>query len=138
MTQKPIGEDVFEVVHGSPRLIGGRRKSDGRIVFPLPRGGEASLYDRIPLSPVGELWSYTVQRFRPKSPPYAGDDDERSFKPYALGYITLPDELIVESRIEIDDFADLRIGMPMQLAIVPFRRDADGTEVVTYAFRPAA
>lgn len=85
----------------------------------------------------GTLWSFTVQRFRPKSPPYAGADDERSFKPFALGYVELPGEVIVETRIEIDDVAKLKIGMKMQLAAVPFAR-AGGESALTYAFRPAA
>jgi len=38
----------------------------------------------VELPPSGTLWSYTVQRFRPKSPPYRGPEP---FEPYALGYI---------------------------------------------------
>jgi uncharacterized OB-fold protein len=30
----------------------------------------------------------------------------------------------------------LRIGMDMELVLVPFRTDGDGNEVVTFAFRP--
>ncbi|HZZ37070.1 MAG TPA: OB-fold domain-containing protein, partial [Caulobacteraceae bacterium] len=72
---------------------------------------------------------------RPKSPPYAGDDDEKSFRPYAIGYVELPGQVIVEGRIETDDFAALAVGMPMRLKLVPFRRA--GGEVLTYAFEPA-
>ena len=138
MGQKPIAAGLFDVTDGKPHLIGGRRKSDGRHVFPMPQGGEAQFYDAVPLRAEGTLWSHTVQRFRPKSPPYAGDDDERSFRPFALGYVELEDQVIVESRIVVDDFAQLAIGMRLELAIVPFRREADGTEIMTYAFRPAA
>ncbi|NWG54920.1 MAG: OB-fold domain-containing protein [Hydrogenophilaceae bacterium] len=130
-----IAPDLFDVTPGGPRLIGARRKADGKIVFPAPRGAEAAHYDRIALSDRGTLWSFTVQRFRPKSPPYAGADDERTFKPYALGYIELPGEVIVESRIEIDDFSKLRIGMPMRLALKPFAK-AGGEEAETYVFEP--
>ena len=31
---------------------------------------------------------------------------------------------------------ELRIGMPMELTVVPFTTDEDGTEVLTFAFRP--
>ncbi|QUD90508.1 Zn-ribbon domain-containing OB-fold protein [Phenylobacterium montanum] len=122
----------------APRLIGGRRKDDDRIVFPMPTGAEGALYEPVELSPRGALWSFTVQRFRPKSPPYAGDDDERSFKPFALGYVELPGEVIVEARLLTDDFTSLRIGQPMDLVLTPFRKAADGSDVLTYAFRPAA
>src|ERR1044071_9339392 len=96
MALAPIAEGLFEEIDGTPRLIGARRKSDGRMVFPAPSGPEAALYDRTPLSAEGVLWSFTVQRFRPKSPPYAGADDEATFSPYALGYVELPGEVIVE------------------------------------------
>jgi uncharacterized OB-fold protein len=131
----PIAPQLFEIAPDGPHLIGGRRKSDGRTVFPMPPGGEAYQYEPVRLEREGKLWSYTVQRFRPKSPPYAGADDEANFKPFALGYIELPGQVIVESRIEVDNFARLKIGMPMRLAIVPFAR-ADGTTVSSYAFRP--
>ena len=137
MVQRPIAEGLF-TQGPEPHLIGGRRKDDGRIVFPVPTGPEGAHYDPTPLKTEGTLWSFTVQRFRPKSPPYAGPDDERSFKPYALGYIELAGQIIVESRIEIDDFASLKVGQPMRLILTPFGQDADGTDIVTYAFEPVA
>ena len=60
-----------------------------------------------------------------------------SFVPYAVGYVELPGEIIVESRIEVSDPAHLRIGMPMRLVLEAYRHDSDGTAVMTYAFRPA-
>jgi uncharacterized OB-fold protein len=133
---RPIADGLFEMVEGAPRLIGGVRRSDGKVVFPMPYGPEGDNYDPLRLSPEGTLWSFTVQRFRPKSPPYAGDDDEKSFRPYALGYIELPGQVIVESRIDTEDFAALRVGMPMRLTLTPFRKI--GGEVLSYAFQPAA
>lgn len=132
-----IAPHLLDMGEDGPRLVAGRHKTTGRIAFPLPQGGEAAHYDEVKLAPEGTLWSFTVQRFRPKSPPYAGADDERSFKPFALGYVELAGEVIVESRIEIDDVSKLKIGMTMRLAAVPFARDG-GAQVVTYAFRPAA
>lgn len=133
MAERPIAADVF-TTGGDPRLIGGRSHADGRIVFPMPGGGEAALYDPVLLSPRGKLWSYTVQRFRPKSPPYTGPD---AFTPYAVGYVELPGEVIVESRLVDVDLEKLRCGIDMELTIIPFAADPDGTIVITYAFRPA-
>ena len=138
MPQRPIAPGLFDTVDGRPRLIGGRRLSDGKVVFPMPEGGEAKAYEAIPLASEGTLWSFTVQRFRPKSPPYAGDDDDKSFRPFALGYVELPGQVIVESRLETDDFASLRVGQPMALTLAPFRKDPDGTDVLTFAFAPLA
>ena len=131
---RPIAEGLF-TEGPEPRLIGARRRSDGRIVFPAPGGAEAQNYERVELSPTGSLWSYTVQRFRPKSPPYAGADDEKTFKPFAVGYVELPGQVIVESRLAVDEFSRLRVGKPMGLTLSPFRKD-DGQEVVTFAFKP--
>lgn len=136
MGQRPLAEGLYRVVDGAPRLLGGRRKSDGRFAFPLPQGGEGALYDTVDLASEGTLWSYTVQRFRPKSP-YAGPGDDRSFQPYAVGYVELPGQIIVESHLVTDDFNALKIGMPVRLTLVPFREDADGTQVMTYSFEPA-
>lgn len=132
----PLAEQLFEIDANGPHLIGGLRKSDGRMVFPFPKGSEAALYEPVALANKGTLWSFTVQRFRPKSPPYAGNDDEKTFKPFALGYVELSGQVIVETRLTIDDFSKLRIGMPMTLELSPFDR-ADGTRVTSYQFRPA-
>lgn len=132
----PIAQGLFEVAADGPHLIGGRRKSDGRIVFPMPQGAEARFFEPISLTNQGTLWSYTVQRFRPKTPSYMGADDDKTFKPFALGYVELPGEVIVETRIEVDNFQRLKIGMPMKLIIVDFPR-LDGKTVSSYAFTPA-
>jgi uncharacterized OB-fold protein len=133
----PIAPDLIEVDASGPRLIGGRHKETGRIKFPFPSGMDASHYEKIALAGEGKLWSFTVQRFRPKSPPYGGADDERSFKPYAVGYVELPGQIIVEARLDTDDFAKLKVGMAMKLAAVPFAR-AGAETAITYAFRPVA
>ncbi|MFC2950563.1 Zn-ribbon domain-containing OB-fold protein [Marinicaulis aureus] len=83
----------------------------------------------------GTLWSYTVQRFRPKSP-FNGDGDETDFKPYAVGYVELPGEAIIESRIVAADVSQLYIGMPMRLVADVYRTDSDGKAVTTFAFAP--
>lgn len=136
--QKPIAEGLFTWPSNKPHLIGGRHKTSGKVVFPMPRGKEAEFYEAIELKDRGTLWSYTVQRFLPKSPPYAGPETKDTFKPYALGYIELPGQVIVEGRIVVDDFDRLKIGMPMELTIERFKEDAEGNELMMYAFRPAA
>ncbi|HEY2658580.1 MAG TPA: OB-fold domain-containing protein [Caulobacteraceae bacterium] len=133
MASRPLAEGLFRVVDGAPRLLGGRRKSDGKFAFPMPQDAQAELYEVVELAAEGRLWSYTVQRFRPKTP-YAGPGDDRSFRPYAVGYVELPGQIIVESHLKADDFAALKIGMPMRLALIPFAEDPDGTQVLTYAF----
>jgi uncharacterized OB-fold protein len=137
MKQRAVESDLFETGPSGPRLVGGRRKSDGKIVFPFPAGRERSLYDRTLLGSRGALWSWTVQRFRPKTPPYAARDSEADFRPFVVGYVEIPGEIIVETRVDADP-EELSIGQPMEMTTVPFTTDADGTVVLTYAFRPVS
>ncbi len=133
MATRSIAPGVFREDE-PPCLIGGRSNSSGEIVFPMPTGSEAALYEAVPLKRKGTLWSYTIQQFRPKTPPYKGPDE---FEPFVLGYVELPGEVIVEARIVDVGFDRVRIGMPVELAVIPFSTDPDGTVVTTYAFRPA-
>ena len=135
MDQRPLAEGVYRVVDGAPRLLGGRRKSDGKIVFPLPQGAQGQAFEPMDLASEGVLWSYTVQRFRPKTP-YAGRDG--AFQPYAVGYVELPGQIIVESHLVTGDFSALKIGLPMRLTLIPFREDADGAQVMIPGFEAAA
>lgn len=130
MNIRPIAAGLF-TEQAPPHLIGGRDRISGRCVFPMPDDTERYVPCELPNR--GRLWSYTVQRFAPKSPPYAGPVP---FEPFALGYVELDGALIVESRLVDVAFRDLRIGMELELSIVPFRTDPDGTVVTTFAFRP--
>ena len=128
MGTRPIAPGLFTA---EPRLIGGRHRSSGRIVFPLPP--RADEYEPQQLPRHGHLWSYTIQRFAPKSPPYEGPEP---FEPFAVGYVTLDNMIIVESRLAEVSFDELRIGMPLEMILVPFRTDRDGDTITTFAFRP--
>lgn len=134
----PVAENLFTWPSNDPRLIAGRRISDGRLVFPFPEGPEAAEHERVELGGRGALWSFTVQRFPPKNPPFTGESDPKRFRPYAVGYVELPGELIVEARLDVDDPSSLAIGQDMEMAVIPFRTTDAGDEIVTYAFRPAA
>jgi uncharacterized OB-fold protein len=79
----------------------------------------------------GTLWTWTIQCFPPKSPPYAGTAED--FEPYGVGYVELPGEVRVEARLTEADPARLRIGMPMELVLVPAPGDGGA---LTFAFRP--
>lgn len=126
----PLAPGLFadDIVEGDDvRLRGGRHRESGRIVFPLPASGDA--YEPVALGREGTLWSFTVQRFRPKSPPYAGPQE---FEPYAVGYVELPGEVIVESRLIGIAFDDLRIGQPLRLTTEALL--VNGEERIGFAF----
>jgi uncharacterized protein len=125
---RAIAEGLF-TDETPPRLIGGRDRSTGRIVFPCPPSAE---FEPVPLGRQGSLWSFTVQRYRPKSPPYAGPE---AFTPWAVGYVELPGETIVEARLTNVELDAITIGMPLELTLVPLDPDA-AEPVLTHAFQP--
>src|SRR3546814_18420276 len=91
-TMQAIAEGLF-TDETPPRLIGGRDRTTGRIVFPCPQGER---FEPWPLQRTGTLWSWTVQRYRPKSPTYAGP---APFTPRAVGPVQLPCDTIVAARL---------------------------------------
>ena len=137
--QIPVADGLFTWPSDQPRLIGARCKACGLIGFPAgpacERCGGTAAVEKL-LSDRGTLWTFTTQSFRPPSPPYDGADTAETFRPYALGYIELPGEVMVEARLTEPDPARLAIGQEMRLAIAPYSVSADGTEIVTFAFTP--
>lgn len=127
-----IADDLLAETDGGIRLIASRQRATGKIIFP-PRPGTDNRFERIALPQEGLLWSWTIQRFRPKSPPYAGAE---VFEPYAVGYVELEGALVVESRLADVNFGALRIGMPMRLVPQLFMM-AGGEARTTFAFAPA-
>lgn len=125
-----IAEGLF-TQETPPRLVGGRQRHTGRIVFPCPAGAD---YEPYPLRRQGRLWSYTIQRYRPKTPPYAGPE---AFEPWAVAYVELAGETIVETRLANVAFDAITIGMELELTQIPFERS--GAEpVLVHAFQPLA
>ena len=136
MARVPVAEGVFTGSSDAPRLIGGRCAACGIVTFPrqasCPRCASTDMAEHL-LSRRGRLWAWTTQEFPPPSPPYAGPTGE-AFAPFGVGYVELGNEVRVETRLTVTE--GLRIGMDMELVLVPFRTDGDGNEVVTFAFRP--
>ena len=128
-----VSDDLIVVHEGEHRLRAGIRRTDGKLAFPFTLGPEASHYEPTLLPREGRVWSYTIQRFRPK-PPFDGDADG-PFQPFAVGYVELPGALIIESRLRVA-FDLLHIGLPVRLTLEAYRHDKDGEDILTYAFEP--
>lgn len=125
---RPIAEGLF-TDENPPRLIGGRNRVTGRIVFPCPVNAE---FEPFPLKRTGILWSYTIQRYRPKSPPYAGPE---AFRPWAVAYVALEGETMVEARLANVEFDAINIGMKVEFAPIPIDPDAAGSPYIP-SFQP--
>jgi uncharacterized OB-fold protein len=133
-----IAEGLFRVDGDRAVLFGSKRRSTGAVRFPAER---PELFDDtddilpIELSTQGMLFTFTTQEFVPPLP-YKGDRSPQGFKPYVVGYIELPEGILVESLIVGVDAADLRIGQPMASTTTTLDT-TDGQSFVTFAFTPA-
>ena len=75
-----------------------------------PRCGEGT--SAITLSTVGTLWTWTIQRYAPKSPPY--EPPPGGFRPFAVGYVELPERIRVAA-VLAGDLGAHRIGAPYRI-----------------------
>jgi uncharacterized protein len=136
-SQRLIDERLASFEEGEIRLWGSRCDGCGTVTFPQQSSCPNCARDgaeRYPLSTEGRLWSWTVQGFPPKSPPYAGSADD--FEPFGVGYVELGGEVRVESILTTADPDALRIGMAMRLVAIPVTgREQEG--LLTFAFASA-
>lgn len=134
--RRPVAPDLFELHDdGSLTLLGGYSPSSGLHHF--PRSGVCPYTGADDVEPArlpdrGTLWLWTAVTAAP--PGYAGP------VPFGFGVVELPDgshdRLRVVTRLTEADPAALELGMAMQLVADVVAVDADGTEVVTWAFAP--
>jgi uncharacterized protein len=99
-------------------LRGSRCPGCGVVTYPVsehcPRCGAAA--EPLELSDRGRLWTWTVQRHAPKSPPYV--PPAAGFAPFAVGYVELPEGVRVAAVLDVPP-DDVRIGMPLRLGPGP-------------------
>lgn len=133
-----VADGIFTMEGGRPRLLGSRCTNCGNHMFPRQRGCPKCMFDEqedVELATTGTLWTWTVQAFPPKAPPYLGPVGD-DFRPYGVGYVELEGQLRVEARLTESDPAKLTVGMPMELVLDTLGVDEDGNDIVTYAFAP--
>lgn len=136
--QRPIAEGLFTWPAARPALLASRCARCNIASFPAANacmacGGQDVAVEELPTR--GTLWTWTVQRFMPKSP-YRSNETAENFKPYGVGYVELPGGVRVEGRLTENDPAKLRIGMAMEVVFQPFRTEDNGDEVVNFFFQP--
>jgi uncharacterized OB-fold protein len=137
--QVPVAEGVFTWPSDEPRLIASRCTACDNHMFPVqadcPRCSGTTTED-VELSRTGTLWTWTIQSYPPKSPPYAGNADPATFVPFGVGYVDIDGKVRVESRLTVAEPSELEIGMAMELVLDPLYTNEAGEEVVTFAFSP--
>ncbi|ROZ99063.1 DNA-binding protein [Gordonia sp. OPL2] len=112
-------------------LLGSECTTCGTVGFPASahcaRCATATAAPR-ELTTRGLVWTYTVQRFAPKSPPYVPPPN--GFEPFAMGYVELPEGIRIAGILESDTFDGLMGSPAVLVATEPVPRfvvQPDGT-----------
>ncbi|WP_207843807.1 Zn-ribbon domain-containing OB-fold protein [Williamsia soli] len=120
------------------QLIGSRCDACGATTWPkqdrCPRCSGPDMTELL-LPRRGELIAFTTQGFVPKLP-YAGGETAATFETFGMGLIQLGDVVRVEARLTEADPEKLADIKDVELTFIPFYTDADGTEIITWAFAP--
>ena len=139
MTTKRVSviEGLFTDEGDGARLLGSRCATCATPYFPKaalchnPDCTESKMGDAA-FGPRGTLWSCSVQNYPP--PPPARYDEP--YQPYALGVVDLADGLRVVGRMAVDDPETVQVGAQVELVLEPLCKDEDGSELITWMFRP--
>ena len=136
-----ITEGLFRIDGERTVLFASRRRSTGAIKFPAERPelfdgapGIQEDIEKIELSTEGTLYTYTTQEFPPPLP-YKGNRDPKTFQPYVVGFVELPEGVLVETLIIGATADQLKIGQRLVSTTTTFEPD-EGGSLVTFAFRP--
>jgi uncharacterized OB-fold protein len=114
-----------------PALLAARCGTCGSVLFPRVDACTYCSAERpepLDLTGPGTLWAWTAVTAPP--PGYEGE------VPFGMGVVELPEGVRVITRLTERDPGALEAGQTMELRIVPLHRDAEGQDVVTYAFAP--
>ena len=138
-TQRALAPEISTWPEDKPQLVGSRGDSGSATTFPAqqrcPRCSEGTMSEVL-LPRTGTLIAWTTQGFPPGAP-YAGPTG-KDFVPFGVGLVQLDDVIRVEARLTENDPAKLEFGQSVELTMIPFTTDADGNEVITFAFQPVS
>lgn len=138
---KALAPEISTWPDSEPQLIGSTCGACGATAFPVqarcPKCSSAEMSDAL-LPRQGTLVAWTTQGFPPGAP-YKGPTG-KDFVPFGVGLVQLgtgEDAVIrVEGRLTENDPAKLQFGMAVELTMIPFTKDEDGEEIITFAFQP--
>lgn len=137
MATKALAPEISTWPDENPQLIGCLCGSCGATAFPVqdhcPRCSSGDMSELL-LPRRGTVVAWTTQGFPPGAP-YLGPTG-KDFVPFGVGLVQLGDVIRVEGRLTENDPAKLRFGQEVELTMIPFTTDADGDDIVTFAFKP--
>ena len=128
--------DLFDWTKDGVRLQSAKCNTCGTYFFPASHhqhrpGCSREGVENVFLSRRGKLATYTVQYYM-CPPPFktAGD-----ITPYGIGMVEFPEGISVTGIITESDLNALKIGLDMETTTYTLYKDAEGNDVVTWAFR---
>ena len=101
MPIRSVDAGILSLGPNGPRLLGSRCTVCGTYSFPVQDGCPrctATAMEAVELAPRGTLWTWTIQGFPPKAPPFVGDTDPERFAAFGVGYVELPGQVRVEAQ----------------------------------------
>jgi uncharacterized protein len=133
----PIVDGVLSLTDKGPRLIGSKCTSCGTYFFPKSSYCNNAYCSKGEIKEVtfgtrGKVYSYTIQYYAPPAP-YKWEGE---FKPYAIGYIDLPEGIRVLGQLTGCKLEDVKIGMDVELVAEKQFSDAEGNEYITWKYKP--
>ncbi len=133
----PVIDGLFSEGPQGARLLGSRCLSCATPYFPSagtchnPECSDSKIQDAS-FGPSGTVWSSSIQNY---PPPVPARYDE-PYVPYALGVVDLDDGLRVVGRMAVDDPSSVSVGDRVELVIEPLCHNEDGSEPISWMFRP--
>ncbi|MGD0856672.1 MAG: OB-fold domain-containing protein [Dehalococcoidia bacterium] len=116
-------------------LIGCKCRKCGQIFFvkrEMCENCQSRDLEEIPLSSTGKLYAFSIMYY-PAPPPYK---PANPFVPFGIGWVELPEGLVVYSLLTENDASKLKVGMNLELIFNKFSEDKDGNDVIVPMFKP--
>ena len=124
----PIREGLFVSEAEGAKLLGNKCKSCGQVFFPKALVCFTCFgkkMEEVVLSQRGKLYTYTI-----------GHMPSTHFQPpYAVGYIDMPEGVLIFAPLEIIEGRPFRVGMEVEVRIDKLWEEND-RQVIGYKFKP--
>jgi uncharacterized protein len=136
--QLPIKEGMLKLPQSATdkgSLIGCKCRKCGELFFikrEICENCQGQDLEEVALSDTGTLYAFSVMYY-PAPPPYK---PANPFVPFGIGWVELPEGLVIYSLLTENDAGKLKVGMKMQLIFNKFSEDKDGNDLIVPMFKP--
>ncbi len=134
--QIPVRNGMMELRDGvEATLLGSQCCDCGErffVVRQICEHCQGTQLEDIQLSDTGKLYAFSVMYY-PPPPPYRGPEP---FVPFGIGWVELPEGIVIYSLLTENDPQKLAVGMEMKLTFSTFAEDEKGNEIIVPRFAP--